>query len=509
MNLKTTPDSSTAASTSSDEDDERTKMPRDDQRIVNWTKNINLFILCFLAGVFTASVIALVASEYFDGMRNKSNSASSKSFLHDNAAAGGLLPDPDHIRVVDETKYFSTQIERFTIHSNDNEDIDTTCSEAKNNLRAALIFQKNKNVEKASKLFKHALALCPKHPKVLNAYGEFLIDLNEDPIEADHMFEKAKLYSASGSTEREKALTNRRRTALVVEELDSRMLKSIDIKKKSFAKISPDSSALKRAKKEAYFQHIYHTVGIEGNTLNLGQTRHLLETKLAIGGKSVQEHNEVLGLDAALKYINMTLVDRVPGHITMQDILEIHKRVIGYVDPVEAGLFRQTQVFVGDFIPPHSSHIDLLMRRFLDWLNDPENMLLHPVRFAALAHYKLVYIHPFTDGNGRTSRLLMNWILMQNGFPPVIIRKQDRLSYYQHLVTANDGDIRPFVRFIAKCTARTLEAYIWSTKDNSLAPFGDESETIRSPKEAMDHLSYHDAIISGGSLGPNITVEAP
>lgn len=104
-------------------------------------------------------------------------------------------------------------------------------------------------------------------------------------------------------------------------------------------------------------QHIYHTVGIEGNTLNLGQTRHLLETKLAIGGKSVQEHNEVLGLDAALKYINMTLVDRVPGHITMQDILEIHKRVIGYVDPVEAGLFRQTQVFVGDFIPPHSSHI--------------------------------------------------------------------------------------------------------------------------------------------------------
>ena len=66
MNLKTTPDSSTAASTSSDDDDERTKMPRDDQRIVNWTKNINLFILCFLAGVFTASVIALVASEYFD-----------------------------------------------------------------------------------------------------------------------------------------------------------------------------------------------------------------------------------------------------------------------------------------------------------------------------------------------------------------------------------------------------------------------------------------------------------
>jgi len=263
---------------------------------------------------------------------------------------------------------------------------------------------------------------------------------------------------------------------------------------------------LRRAKKEAYFQHIYHTVAIEGSTLNLMQTRSILETKLAIGGKSVQEHNEVLGLDAALRYINQTLVDRIQGHITMQDILEIHKRVIGYVDPIEAGIFRQTQVFVGDYIPPQPGHIDHLMKIFLNWLNDPNTLIMHPVRMAALAHYKLVYIHPFSDGNGRTSRLLMNWILMQNGFPPVIIRKQDRLLYYQHLVTANDGDVRPFVRFIAKCTARTLDAYIWSTKDNSLAPFGDESETIISLKEAMDHLDYSEAVIAGGSLG-NITIE--
>ncbi len=75
------------------------------------------------------------------------------------------------------------------------------------------------------------------------------------------------------------------------------------------------------------------------------------------------------------------------------------------------------------------------------------------------------------DGNGRTSRLLMNLILMQNGFPPIIIRKQDRLLYYQHLVTANDGDIRPFIRFIADCAEKTLDAYLWSTKENSLVPF--------------------------------------
>jgi Fic family protein len=356
-------------------------------------------------------------------------------------------------------------------------------------------------------LFKHALALAPKLPDVLNRYGEFLIEIDDDFVEADHMFVKAMTFSSKGSEENSRAILNRQKTSLLVDELDTRMLKSIDDKKKTFLRISATSAALKRAKKEAYYQHVYHTVGIEGNTLTLAQTRSLLETRLAIGGKSVMEHNEVLGLDSALKYINQTLVDRPMGHITMQDLLEIHKRVIGYVDPIEAGFFRTTQVYVGDYIPPHPTHIDLLMERFLSWLNDPNTFQMHPVRMAALAHYKMVYIHPFVDGNGRTSRLLMNWILMQNGYPPVIIRKQDRLKYYQHLVTANDGDIRPFVRFIAKCTARTLDAYIWATKDNSLVPFGDESETIISPKDHVDHLDYHDAIISGGSIGPNMTIE--
>ena len=69
------------------------------------------------------------------------------------------------------------------------------------------------------------------------------------------------------------------------------------------------------------------------------------------------------------------------------------------------------------------------------------------------------------------------------------------------------GDICPLVRFIAKCTGRTLDAYIWSTKENSLAPFGGEdSEHVISIKETMDHLNYHDVVISGGSLGPNITI---
>ena len=87
----------------------------------------------------------------------------------------------------------------------------------------------------------------------------------------------------------------------------------------------------------------------------------------------------------------------------------------------------------------------------MDWLNsereeDSEATGLHPLELAALAHYKFVYIHPFYDGNGRVSRLLMNLVLLQAGYPPVIINVEDKHEYYQRLQMANDGDVRPFIR---------------------------------------------------------------
>ncbi len=98
----------------------------------------------------------------------------------------------------------------------------------------------------------------------------------------------------------------------------------------------------------------------------------------------------------------------------------------------------------------------------------------------------------------------------------MIIRKQDRLHYYQHLVTANEGDIRPFIRFIAECAERTLDAYVEAATEvppkaaagedrrRGLAVFLDESETTIT---APDRLSYHEAVVMGGSLGENMTVE--
>ncbi|KAM7287847.1 protein adenylyltransferase Fic [Ixodes scapularis] len=124
----------------------------------------------------------------------------------------------------------------------------------------------------------------------------------------------------------------------------------------------------------------------------------------------------------------------------------------------------RTQVFVGEHTPPPASLVPDLMEDLVDWLNSEEALRLHPVKYAALAHYKLVFVHPFVDGNGRTARLLMNLLLMRVGYPPVIVRKQDRALYYEYLQLGNEGDVRPFVRFIAECTERTLDVYLYATE---------------------------------------------
>ncbi|XP_059142319.1 protein adenylyltransferase FICD-like [Physella acuta] len=329
-------------------------------------------------------------------------------------------------------------------------------------MNIALDLQNRGKTDKAMKVFQHALALDPSHADILTAFGEFLEWHVKDIVKADHMYHIA----LENSPEHGRALQNRKRTGPIVEEIDQARFNRVDKKRTLLYTIPPHHPGLRRAKREAYFAHIYHTNAIEGNTLTLAQTRSIVETRVAVGGKSLREQNEVLGLDAALSYINSTLVGHV-GRLTLQDILDIHIRVLGYVDPIDAGRFRTTQVYVGDFIPPAARDLQDHMTQLIEWLNSEEALALHPIEFAALAHYRLVAIHPFFDGNGRTSRLLMNLILMEAGFPPVSIEVNDRLTYYETLQQANDGDIRPFIRFIADCAERTLDEYLSVTMENA------------------------------------------
>uniref|UniRef100_A0A0B8RZT8 Protein adenylyltransferase FICD n=1 Tax=Philothamnus irregularis TaxID=1899461 RepID=A0A0B8RZT8_9SAUR len=334
--------------------------------------------------------------------------------------------------------------------------------EAKAALHQALEMKRQGKREKAQKLFLHALKMDPDYVDALTEFGLFSEE-EKDIIQADYLYSKALTISPHNK----KALVSRDRTLPLVEEIDQRFFSIIDSKVQKVLSIPKGNSALRRVMEESYYHHIYHTVAIEGNTLTLAEIRHIIETRYAVPGKSLEEQNEVIGMHAAMKYVNTTLLSRI-GSVTLPDVLEIHRRVLGYVDPIEAGRFRTTQVFVGHHVPPHPRDVEKQMLEFVQWINSEDAMGLHPVEFAALAHYKLVYIHPFVDGNGRTSRLLMNLILMQAGYPPITIRKEQRAEYYHALEVANEGDVRPFIRLIARCTETTLDMLLFATTEHSV-----------------------------------------
>nr|CDS34457.1 adenosine monophosphate protein transferase [Hymenolepis microstoma] len=333
------------------------------------------------------------------------------------------------------------------------------------------------------KLLKHASKLDPRNSEILNLLGEAFEKLSSTTggKELDHALLSPDDFIKSLTSEQAhnlvkaeglytkalisdplniRAVNNQKRMSSIVKEIDQQRYRKIDSKVARFYLVPDSDPGLKKVKVEHYFLHIYHSNAIEGNTLSLAQTRSLLETRLAVGGKSMQEQNEVLGLDAAFKYLNNTLLTGTLTRISLKDILELHRRVLSFVDISEAGRLRKTQVFVGDHTPPPASMLPELMEELVDWMNSEEALALHPIEFAALTHWKLVYIHPFYDGNGRTSRLVMNLILMRAGYPPAIVRKEDRAAYYECLKSANEGDVRPFIRFIADCAETAIDEYL-------------------------------------------------
>uniref|UniRef100_A0A914HC09 protein adenylyltransferase n=1 Tax=Globodera rostochiensis TaxID=31243 RepID=A0A914HC09_GLORO len=339
------------------------------------------------------------------------------------------------------------------------------------------------NMRRARSIIEHAYSLAPYNPDILTEYGIYVEMARSDVVQAEGFYLKA----LARNPRHEEALIRRRKALPLVEEIDNRMMREIERKRDRFMRIPHNDSGLKRSMRESYFAYVYHTVAMEGNTINLAQTRSILETRMAVAGKSIVEHNEILGLDAALRYLNQSLLE--VQEITLEHILALHKRVLGFADPLSAGVIRNVQVFVGNFRPPDPDFVMVELEELVSWLNDEETHRLDAVEVAALAHYKLVFVHPFMDGNGRTSRLLMNWILLRAGFPPVTIPVEQRHRYYNVLREANDGDLRPFIRFIAELTDRTLESLIASSA-SSLCEIGGncsgDAADVRPADEALD-----------------------
>ena len=310
--------------------------------------------------------------------------------------------------------------------------------------------------EKALELLKQCKSLSPRDPDILNEYGEFLEEEEEDIIEAEHHYALALVFNPDHS----RAKSNRMRTLPLVKELDMEMLKRIENKRDALAKLSKDNILSHQTNIEAYYQYIYPSNRIKRNTMTLPPPEALVETGTAVGRVRIMEQDAVLGINAALKYINNTLLYKKTGVLGVEDVIEIHRRVLGFENPEIAGHFRAFQVYVSDHVPPPATDVNKLMEDFDDWLCSKEALMLHPIEIASLSHYKLVYIHPFLDGNGRTAMLFMNLLLMEAGYLPVIIRQEQRFHYNKYLKQADLGDVRPFIRFFASCMENTLDEHL-------------------------------------------------
>lgn len=199
---------------------------------------------------------------------------------------------------------------------------------------------------------------------------------------------------------------------------------------------------------------------IEGNTLTRRETAVVIEKGLAVGGKSLKEHLEAANHAQALDWVR-SLLKKKPSQLTAQDVLTIHALILKGLDDDNAGRYRAVAVRISGsaVVLPNPRKVPDLMDEFLAWLTSKPD--LHPVAFAGEAHYRLVTIHPFVDGNGRTARLLMNLLLMMAGYPPAIIRKRDRLAYLGALETAQLGGSKTaFEKIIARAAERSLDIYV-------------------------------------------------
>ena len=239
-------------------------------------------------------------------------------------------------------------------------------------------------------------------------------------------------------------------------------------KKQQLDRFRPLPNALVRNLEDWFRVELTYTSNaIEGNTLTRHETALVVEKGLAVGGRSLVEHLEATNHACALDWVQ-TQVSRKPNSLKQRDILQIHDMILRGIDDTHAGRYRTVAVRISGsmVVLPNPIKVPHLMTEFMKWIKTADD--LHPIDLAAEAHYRLVSIHPFVDGNGRTARLLMNMILLMAGYPPAIIAKRDRLAYITALEKAQTGGSKDdYLKLIAKAINRSLYIYLKAAQGES------------------------------------------
>lgn len=247
------------------------------------------------------------------------------------------------------------------------------------------------------------------------------------------------------------------------------ILNRIDKKLQLIQENRPLSPQLVAKLKEQFsFEMTYNSNAIEGNKLTLKETYLVVNDGLTVKGKSLRDHLEAKNHNEAVHFL-YELIEHQKRHTISEQLLRsLQQLIIKDIEDSEAGRYRKGNVLItgSSHKPPESYQVPQLMAELISWIKKNIKKM-HPVELAALAHHKLVNIHPFTDGNGRTARLFMNLILLQKGYPLVVILKNDRQKYYRALEKADKGNFNDIEKFIAQAVERSMNMYLQVIKSTS------------------------------------------
>jgi len=236
----------------------------------------------------------------------------------------------------------------------------------------------------------------------------------------------------------------------------------------------------------------YTSNALEGNTLTRRETAMVVEKGITVGGKTMVEHLEATNHAQAYDWI-VEKSGQSLCEFTENELLHLHQKILLGIGESHAGFYRNVAVRLSGSrsVLPNPRKVPDLMSEFHAWFQSEHG--LHPVEFAAEAHYRFVMIHPFIDGNGRTARLLMNFLLLHFGYPSAIIRKGDRGKYLDALEKAQAGGrLHDYQQTIYQAVNRSLDLYIKSAQGESESTVEPDDSLLRIgqlAKEAEETVS--------------------
>ena len=222
--------------------------------------------------------------------------------------------------------------------------------------------------------------------------------------------------------------------------------------------------ALKKIEDALAIEYTYESNRIEGNTLTLQETELVVNEGVTISGKSMREHLEAINHAEAIDYIKDFAKKDI--EISEHTIKEIHALVLHGINRENAGRYRTVPVMISgsSYMPPQPDLIEKQMEDFMIKFREMETGKVHPILTAAYLHDELVRIHPFIDGNGRTSRLLMNLYLLRNGYTLVNLKGSDdaKLGYYKALEASHvEKHPEAFLMLVAEAERASLKRYLY------------------------------------------------